>query len=129
MLCKYIKANKPIIYIAGKLTDTENHLILANIEKAYNVFIELLRCGIYSICPHTLTTHIIDAKVDTLKGMDYEIWIEYCFSVLQRCDAVLMLDNWQDSYGAKKELSYTKKLGLPIYYSVAELKAALQINL
>ena len=41
--------------------------------------------------------------------------------ILQCCDAVFALPNWQDSSGAKEEIEEAKRLGKPIFYSLDEL--------
>ena len=41
-------------------------------------------------------------------------------AVLSICDAIYMLNNWEDSAGAKRELAEAQRLGLDIYYEPEE---------
>jgi len=50
---------------------------------------------------------------------DYITWLRYSLDWLERCDYVLRLPG--DSLGADVEVAHAQKLGIPIFYSVAEL--------
>lgn len=40
--------------------------------------------------------------------------------LIQICDAIYMLSNWQDSPGACHELEYARSLGKPVIYQEGE---------
>ena len=39
-------------------------------------------------------------------GFEYEDYMKVCFSMIDVCDEVHLLQNWEDSEGAKREFSY-----------------------
>ena len=39
-------------------------------------------------------------------NLDYEQYMPICFAMIDVADAVFFLDNWEDSDGAKREMSY-----------------------
>ena len=45
--------------------------------------------------------------------------------MLKRCDALIMTDNWLDSSGARAEHDLAIKEGIPVFYSLNELRGAL----
>ena len=50
-------------------------------------------------------------------GFDYEDYTKICFAMIDVCDAVYMLDNWQDSPGAMREHEYARHTGKAIMYA------------
>ena len=97
-----------VIFVSGKYRDTTEYLVFENILHARRVAFRLWQEGWAVICPHTntiLMTH--DQPLVFIRG-DLEI--------LKRCDAIYLLNNWQNSEGARGELKSAKELGLEIYY-------------
>jgi hypothetical protein len=48
--------------------------------------------------------------------------MKLCIKALMDCDAIVVLDDYKTSEGAKIELDLAKKLGIIIFYGVADLK-------
>ena len=48
--------------------------------------------------------------------VSYEEGIEYCLALLDRCDEIWMMDNWEESKGACIEFGYAKARGIHIEY-------------
>lgn len=42
-------------------------------------------------------------------GLEYEDYLHINFAMIDVCDEVYFLDNWQDSPGAKNEHNYAKR--------------------
>ena len=96
-----------IIYISGKYSGS----IAENIKEARKVAIEVWESGHVALCPHLNTAHFEeDCK------LEYDDYIKGDLILLERCDAILMLEGWEESQGAQIELQYAEKLGLPVYY-------------
>lgn len=97
-----------LIYVAGKYSGDVD----ANIAEARKVAIALWEKGHAVICPQLNSAHMEkDCKVD------YETYMAGDFNMISRCDALVMIDNWKDSAGAKREHEYALCLGMPIYYA------------
>lgn len=92
------------IYISGKMTGLEEQEIAENFKEAKR---QLCRPDVIPISP---------------TGIDYGdklAWAEYMRLdevLIQICDAIYMLSNWQDSPGACHELEYARSLGKPVIY-------------
>jgi hypothetical protein len=106
----------PMTYVAGKFTGKTRGDVEQNIAAAVAVALEVARIGAFPVCPHANTSHPAFEELQP-----YTFWIDGTLELLRRCDAVVMVDNWRDSSGAKGEREEALKLGLPVFYSVSEL--------
>jgi len=96
-----------VIYLAGKYTGD----IAANIQTARNYAIRLWESGYAVVTPHLNTAHF---EKDCL--CDYKDYMEGDLAILERCDEIWMLPNWQDSPGAKLEQQHALKKGITVCY-------------
>lgn len=97
-----------IIYTAGLYSKGN---IDDNIEVARKCAIDLWERGFTVICPHLNTAHFeVDCKVG------YEDYMRGDLEIIARCDAVVMLPNWELSEGAKQEKQFAISRDIPIYY-------------
>jgi hypothetical protein len=102
---------KPIVYIAGPMTDIP-HLN----RRAFNEAESMLRCnGYHPINPVKFTeavgydfesTDIPYVIVEAIKSMELE--------AISACDAIYLLKGWEHSEGAKNELMKALSLSLRI---------------
>lgn len=97
-----------LIYVAGKYTGD----VSANIAEARKVAISLWEKGHAVICPHLNSAHM---EEDCKAG--YETYMQGDFNMISRCDALVMVSNWQDSAGAIREHEYALSLDIPVYYA------------
>jgi len=94
-----------IVYVAGAYRGkSKNKLInkvqvISNIMKARRVAKELWRHGYTVICPHC-NSILMDGIVDD------EVFLKGDLEILQRCDAIYMMDDWWLSSGAKSEYKF-----------------------
>jgi len=98
---------KPVVYVAGPYRGPTEAAVFANILAAREASIGLWRLGFAPICPHLNSLLMGGAVTDSdfLQG-DIEI--------LARCDAVLLLPNWNSSEGASGERNFAVREGLPL---------------
>ncbi len=52
---------------------------------------------------------------------DWHTAMKLCIKALMDCDAIVVLDDYQTSDGAKIELELCKRLGITIFYGVDDL--------
>lgn len=97
-----------LVYLAGKYTQGN---IEENIAVARKAAIDLWEKGYFVICPHLNTAHFeVDCKAS------YEDYMAGDLEMVKRVDAIVMLPNWVDSPGAKRELRHAARNGVPIYF-------------
>jgi nucleoside 2-deoxyribosyltransferase len=88
------------IYISGKITGLDEE-IANDLFKAVET--KLIQLGHEAINPMTLL-HEHDETWESFMKVDLKAMMD--------CDAIIMLDNWTKSKGAKIELDLALKLGL-----------------
>ena len=104
---------KIIVYVAGKYSGD----ISGNIHKARQTAIKLWELGYTVFCPHLNTVHFeIDCKCQ------YDDYILGDLEILERCDVILMLDNWESSRGAMSEHEFAELKKIPIFYKIEDLE-------
>lgn len=103
-----------VVYVAGKFRGPDSWSIENNIRAAETLALEVWRLGAAALCPHTNTRFFQGAAPDA-------VWLEGDLVMLERCDAVITVDNWKDSTGACAEVdrAYTRKI--PVFHSLTDL--------
>jgi hypothetical protein len=93
------------IYISGKITGLEHE-----VAKMYFKVVEdkLRDAGHTPMNPMELVPYHAENK--------YEDYMAEDVRILLACEAILMLENWRDSKGARIEHFIAHEFGLPIYY-------------
>ena len=102
-----------LVYVAGKYTAKTTHEVQRNINIAWDWGCEIAKAGAFPVIPHCNTSQMQDIQSP-------EFWYEGTLELLKRCDAIYMLRDWEDSRGAKVELSLAKELGLEVIFQASE---------
>ena len=76
--------------------------------------------GHFAFCPHLNTAHF--ERELKLKELAHARYIEGDLRFLSFFDALVLVENWETSWGAKQEKLYAERHGIPVFYSVAEFK-------
>ena len=113
--------SKIVIYIAGKVTDKTAELIKKNIAIAEDYGVKVALLGHTVILPHTMFTMDMQSALTTKSKKGYDRIMEMCLVLVERVDAILLLPNWQNSKGSKKEYKYALKLNKHIFYQLDEI--------
>lgn len=90
------------IYVAGKITGLSDYR--ENFNKKQK---ELENKGHTVINP----TGLYEILGDDFSHSEY---MKICFSLIDLCDCIYLLDNWKDSKGAKMELEHGLRKGIEI---------------
>ena len=99
------------IYIAGPYTQGD---VAQNVFNAIKVADVLVAMGHTPYIPHlTHFWHLVSPK-------EWSFWIKYDSQFLPLCDCLFRLEG--ASKGADSEVHQATVLGLPVYYSLEELK-------
>ena len=107
-----------LIYIAGKYLGEGDWETYNNIHKAREAAVKLWAEGWAVICPHSNSSFMGGAGERDRGNPDGE-WRKFLdgdMEIISRCDVIYMLDNWQDSMGAKLELAAAERLGIDVMY-------------
>lgn len=108
--------------MAGSYTAEDRAQIDRNIERARHAGAMLLARGWLPIVPHMLTAHgdewpeIPDEMKRYERANDpRNVFVKMGLALLLQCEAILMLEGWQESKGACAEYNLAVALGLEIY--------------
>ena len=99
-----------VIYVAGPYRSESENGVFENIMRARREAEKFWREGWAVICPHTNSIFM-----GSRLGGD-EKFIEGDLEILARCDAIFMLEGWENSRGSQKELDLAKSLELEVLY-------------
>ena len=119
-----LETSTPLVYVAGqyypstKLHGESSGLrhweITQNIYRAREAGAEAVKKGWAPIIPHTNTAW--------MSGLQpHHWWYIATLEQLRVCDAIIMVEGWQNSTGATEELEEAKRMGINIYMNSKEL--------
>ncbi len=98
-----------IIYVAGAYKADTLDGVWDNVQHSRREAVKLWYQGWAVISPH-MNTAFMD-RVDSR-----QMFLEGDLEILERCDAIYMLNNWDSSEGAQAELIQAERDGLEIYF-------------
>lgn len=90
----------PSMYIAGSVTGVPDY---RKRFKKVNDF--LTKEGHLCMDPSILT-----------EGFPYESYMPICFAMIDACDSIYLLEGWESSKGACRELEYAQSKNKSVYY-------------
>ena len=108
----FFEPHKPkYIYVASPYSHGDK---FKNVKKSIVIGEELIELGFVPYLP--LLSHFWNE----ISPHDYFYWLDYDMEILEKMNALLRLPG--ESNGADLEVARAKNMGIPIYYSVEELK-------
>ena len=90
--------------------------IQTNVMAAMALALEVWKLGAVAICPHANTMFFQNAA-----GCADEVWLNGDLELLNRCDAMIVTDDWQRSSGARAEVQHAEARGLPVFLTLEDL--------
>lgn len=100
--------------MAGKFRAANDWDVKTNIRRAELLALDVWRSGAMAICPHLNSANFQGAAPDS-------VWLEGYLAILSRCDAVITVEGWEQSEGARAEVALAREIGLPVIHSILEL--------
>jgi nucleoside 2-deoxyribosyltransferase len=116
-----------LVYLAGPyspLNKGENSFVQREdfINNSRRAAIWCAENGIGYFSPHLNSAHF-DAAVP---HVDYEFWMEMDFLILGKCDALVLLNGWEHSLGAKRERDFALKNDIPVFQFIGDKQEILE---
>lgn len=114
-------SSKPmrLIYVAGPFSAPTQFEVDANIRRAEELGLEVARLGASPVIPHA-NTRSLHLQVPQV------FMLEATLELMRRCDALVLVEGWQDSQGTRDEMCEAHFLGLPVFYTLFGLKSWLE---
>ncbi|HTJ17788.1 MAG TPA: DUF1937 family protein [Steroidobacteraceae bacterium] len=106
-----------LVYIAGPFSGADRGAVEANIHRAALRGVEVAKLGACPIVPHSNTSLPEYEHVQP-----YKFWIAATLEMMRRCDALLTVDGWELSSGARGEVNAMQKMGKPVFHDLDHLR-------
>jgi hypothetical protein len=90
--------------------------IRRHIHRAATLGYEVAKLGAYPVIPHTNTGSVFMGTETP------EFWYAGTLELLRRCDAIILVMGWEDSKGSTAEVEEARRLEIPVFTRVDELK-------
>ena len=103
-----------VVYVAGPFRAANAWEVEQNIRRAEGAALEVWRLGAACICPHT-NTRFFDGAADD------RVWLDGDMEILTRCDAVLPIQGWETSTGARTEHDLAVSMHIPVFTALDDL--------
>jgi hypothetical protein len=100
-----------ITYVAGPYRADTDEGVIDNIDNARKVAIRLWEDGYTVICPHLNTARF---ELDCI--CEDKTYLRGDLEILARCDAMVVLPNYEHSNGTLGEIKFAEDRGIPITY-------------
>ncbi len=111
--------NMPIVYVAGALNAPTVREMELNIRRAEDLALGVARLGAAPLVTHPMTRFLHGA-------LSEEYWRAAVMAMLDRCDAMVLTDDYQNSVGTRAEMARAIDLGIPIFISLFGLSCWLK---
>ena len=106
------------VYISGPITADNIDVWNANIMRARKVYWYLVKHGLATYCPHTMSDRV---GIRDERGVDHDMIMPNDLYWVTHCDIILMIGDYESSSGCLAELRLAKELKKRIYFSKEEL--------
>ncbi len=97
-----------VVYIAGPFRGPNAWAVEQNVRRAEMLGFEVACLGMSPLIPHTNTRFFNGT-------MDDQFWIDATLALLEKADAVMLVDGWQKSAGARGEVAAALDRGIPVF--------------
>lgn len=103
-----------VVYIAGKFRGPDAWVIENHVRRAEEAGFEVARLGAMPLIPHSNTRFFHGALPD-------QFWLDGTLELLRRCDALLTVEGWEQSQGAREEVEEAKRRDIRVFHSLEDL--------
>ena len=103
-----------LIYIAGPFRAVTVWAMEQNIRVAESLALAAWKTGFAVICPHANTRFFQGEMPD-------QTWLDGDKEMVKRCDAVLLVEGWDRSEGARDEMRLAQEMEIPVFDDLSDL--------
>jgi len=100
-----------VIYVAGPYRAKTEYQVQENIRQAESCALDIWDAGAAAICPHKNTSGF-----GGYHNLPDDIWLNGDLEIIKRCDALVVLPNYEKSEGTLQEIKLAESINLPVFY-------------
>lgn len=104
-----------VVYVAGPFRAPTPWEVESNIRVAEGVGLDVIRAGACAVIPHTMYRYFDKTITDGFA-------LRASATMLSRCDAVMLCPRWRDSEGTLDEITEAKRIGIPVFEFMPDLR-------
>jgi nucleoside 2-deoxyribosyltransferase len=104
-----------VIYVGGPYKARTPEEVERNIAAASDMAFRVWSCGHVAICPH------LNVPKGAEEKLPRAVFLMGDLAILRRCDALLVVGDWESSAGTVAEWQEAKRLGLPAFETLEAL--------
>ena len=95
------------IYVSGAVTGVTDYIgefssKTSHLNKKNNQY------GLYFINPVEMNSQFDRRDIDNNQLLSYDDFMKLCYTELELCDGIYLMNGWRDSIGANRELGFAK---------------------
>jgi hypothetical protein len=110
-----------LVFVTGPYRAPSEWEVLQNIRRAEGLALELWAIGLAVRCPHKNTERFGGSLRD-------RVWLVGALEMVRRSDAVICVSDWEKSEGARAEVALARRVGIPVFYTAAEVAKWLEFQ-
>jgi hypothetical protein len=111
------------VYVAGKYSDDNVLSVLGNIAKGLRICKDLFLAGYAPFCPWLDHQYVLQMSKDEIDALTVKMFHDYSMIWLECSDCMLVLpERIENSKGVKAELDRAVEIGIPIFFSIQDLR-------
>jgi hypothetical protein len=99
-----------LIYVAGPIRPLRGRTVKENLDVGKKIALELWKDGHAVICPHANT------DIEGNETVGARVWLNGDLQIVARCDAVVVVPDWEGSKGTEGEIAFAEERHIPVYY-------------
>jgi hypothetical protein len=103
-----------LVYIAGPFRGPTTWDIAQNVRAAETLGLEVAKLGMFPVIPHAMTQLFHGQCTE-------QFWLDGTLLLLNKCDALLTLPDWQRSAGTRAEVEFANKFSIPVLTRLEDL--------
>jgi len=103
------------VYISGPYRANKKIGVSENIHNARKVGYKVADLGAFPIVPHNMALGFEDDIHD-------DFWLDGLLDLVIKCDAVVMVEGWQQSDGSIKEMEVALRNKIPVFDDLFKLR-------
>jgi hypothetical protein len=107
------------VYVAGAYSATSVIRVLENMRKGMRVGSQLLQLGFAPFVPWL--DHHLQLMLHKGESLTVQDYYDYSMAWLEVSDLILVLPDWEESHGTKKEIERANELNIDVYFSLNAL--------
>lgn len=109
-----------VVYVAGRFSAPDQWRRARNVRAAETLAFAVAEVGAMPLNPLANTHNFFG----TLSEENF--WYPGTMELLRRCDAMIIVPGWEGSKGVAMEIEEAKKISMPVFERVEELKTWLE---